>query len=199
MSRYGLLLNSWLRTGIFSVLWLNDGATLAKSPNGSVNSFFLLAEHGGRSGIRNPAALESALHRPRNHFVYEPDVDLADLAASYSFGLTRNHPFHDGNKRVSFGAAGTFVRRNGYKLVIENQVEGIRAVRELPGRTRERERVCGVDKRPTQKTILKLILEEGLVGPGTIAGAVAAWLDGMGREFRSCEGENAFQGRAGVS
>ena len=93
--------------------------------------FFFLAEHGGRSGLRDPAALESALDRPRNRFLYERDADLADLASSYSFGLTRNHPFHDGNKRVSFGAAGTFVRRNGYRLVIENRVEAIHAVLEL--------------------------------------------------------------------
>ena len=92
---------------------------------------FSLAEHGGRNGIRDQAALDSALARPRNRFRYESDVDLADLAASYGFGLTRNHPFHDGNERISFGAAGTFVRLNGYRLVIGDRVDAIHAVVEL--------------------------------------------------------------------
>jgi len=101
---------------------------------------FSLAEHGGRNGIRDQAALDSALARPRNRFVYESDVDLADLAASYGFGLTRNHPFHDGNKRISFGAAGTFVRLNGYRLIIDDRVDAIHTVVELAaGRVNEKE------------------------------------------------------------
>jgi death-on-curing protein len=101
---------------------------------------FSLAEHGGRNGIRDQAALDSALARPRNRFVYESDVDLADLAASYGFGLTRNHPFHDGNKRISFGAAGAFVRLNGYRLIIDDRVDAIHTVVELAaGRVNEKE------------------------------------------------------------
>ena len=92
---------------------------------------FSLAEHGGRNGIRDQAALDSALARPRNRFLYESDVDLAGLAASYGFGLTRNHPFHDGNKRISFGAAGTFVLLNGYRLVIADRVDAIHTIVEL--------------------------------------------------------------------
>jgi death on curing protein len=101
---------------------------------------FSLAEHGGRNGIRDQWALDSALARPRNRFVYEPDIDLADLAGSYSFGLTRNHPFHDGNKRISFGAAGTFVRLNGHRLVIEDRVDAIHTIVQLAaGKVNERE------------------------------------------------------------
>ena len=58
-------------------------------------------------------------------------MNLADLAASYSFGLTRNHPFHDGNKPISFAAAATFVRLNGYRLTIEDRVDAIHTVVEL--------------------------------------------------------------------
>jgi death-on-curing protein len=101
---------------------------------------FSLAEHGGRNGIRDQSALDSALARPRNRFVYEPGIDLADLAGSYSFGLTRNHPFHDGNKRISFGVAGTFVGLNGYRLVIEDRVDAIHTVVELAaGKVSEKE------------------------------------------------------------
>lgn len=87
-----------------------------------------LAEHGGRHGIRDQAALDSALARPRNRFAYEPTVDLATLAASYSFGLTRNHPFQDGNKRVSLHAADLFVLLNGHEIFIEDEVEAIRTI-----------------------------------------------------------------------
>lgn len=101
---------------------------------------FSLAEHGGRNGIRDQSALDSALDRTGNRFVYEPDIDLADLAGSYSFDLTRNPPFHDGNKRISFGAAGTFVRLNGYRLVIEDRVDAIQTIVQLAaGKVSERE------------------------------------------------------------
>jgi death-on-curing protein len=84
--------------------------------------------------------LDSALARPRNRFIYEPDVSLADLAASYGFGLTPNHPFRDGNKRISFAAAATFVHLNGYRLTIEDRVNAIHTVVELAaGKLSEKE------------------------------------------------------------
>jgi death-on-curing protein len=90
-----------------------------------------LTEFGGRTGIRDRASLDSALARPQNRFAYEPNVDIATLASSYSFGLTRNHPFHDGNKRVSFHAAGLFCRLNGYHLKLSDNMEAIRKVVDL--------------------------------------------------------------------
>jgi death-on-curing protein len=90
-----------------------------------------LAEHGGRTGIRDQAALASALARPRNRFAYDKDVDIASLAAAYSFGITRNHPFHDGNKRSSFQAAELFIVLNGYELAIRGDAGAIQAVVEL--------------------------------------------------------------------
>lgn len=78
----------------------------------------LLLEHGGAPGIREGGEdmIESALARPRNRLAYEPDSDLADLAAAYLFGLTRNHGYIDGNKRVGFAAAATFLLLNGVRL-----------------------------------------------------------------------------------
>ncbi|NRF69067.1 type II toxin-antitoxin system death-on-curing family toxin [Aquincola sp. S2] len=74
-----------------------------------------LAEHGGAAGIRDHGMLESALGRPRNLAHYgEPDA--AALAAAYGFGLARNHPFVDGNKRSAFVAVELFLRLNGFQL-----------------------------------------------------------------------------------
>jgi death-on-curing protein len=75
-----------------------------------------LAEHGGAPGVRDEGMFESAMGRPRNLALYgSPDV--ADLAASYAYGLARNHPFVDGNKRAGFLAAGLFLWLNGHRLV----------------------------------------------------------------------------------
>lgn len=78
----------------------------------------LLREHGGAPGIRDGGEdlIESALARPRNRFAYEPTSDLPDLAASYLFGLTKNHGYVDGNKRIGFAAAATFLLLNGLRM-----------------------------------------------------------------------------------
>ena len=74
-----------------------------------------IAEHGGGEGVRDPGALESAMARPRNLAGYgEPDV--ADLAAAYAFGIARNHPFVDGNKRTAAVVSETFLLLNGFTL-----------------------------------------------------------------------------------
>ncbi len=65
--------------------------------------------HGGSLGLRDRGLLESALERPRNRFRYDPDTDLPALAAAYGFGLSNNHPFLDGNKRVAFQAMYLFL------------------------------------------------------------------------------------------
>ena len=74
-----------------------------------------LAEHGGLDGIRDQGLLESALHRPRDLQSYG-QPDLADLAAAYAFGIARNHPFLDGNKRTSAVVTRLFLRLNGHDL-----------------------------------------------------------------------------------
>jgi len=75
-----------------------------------------LREHGGLPGIRDENALESALARPRNRWLDEPESDVATLTAAYAFGLARNHSFNDGNKRIALLAAVTFLVMNGFDL-----------------------------------------------------------------------------------
>ena len=77
-----------------------------------------LAEHGGPTGVRDQGMQESALGRPRQKFAYGGvDIDLPALAAAYAFGLARNHPFVDGNKRTAAVACELFFELNGYLLV----------------------------------------------------------------------------------
>ena len=75
-----------------------------------------LHEHGGLPGVRDENVLESALARPRQRWHYEADADLATVAAAYAYGLTRNHPYRDGNKRVGFLAMVTFLGINGLEF-----------------------------------------------------------------------------------
>ena len=72
----------------------------------------LLAEHGGSAGIRDEGMMDSALGRPENLFAYGKPT-LFDLAAAYAFGLVKNHPFVDGNKRIGFATAALFLDLNG--------------------------------------------------------------------------------------
>jgi death on curing protein len=75
-----------------------------------------LAEHGGLPGIRDMGLLESALGRPQNLFHYE-GLDLIELAAAYGYALAKNHPFNDGNKRVSAVVTELFLALNGADLI----------------------------------------------------------------------------------
>ena len=85
-----------------------------------------LAEHGGPSGLRDAGALASALARPVNRWAYGED-DLCVLAASYAFGIARNHPFADGNKRTAWVMARLFLRKNAVGLAFSER-EAIAAV-----------------------------------------------------------------------
>jgi death on curing protein len=74
-----------------------------------------IAEHGGGEGVRDAGLLDSAMARPRNLADYG-DPDAAALAAAYAFGIARNHPFVDGNKRTAAVVSETFLMLNGYRL-----------------------------------------------------------------------------------
>lgn len=74
-----------------------------------------LAEHGGPTGVRDQGMLESALARPLNQWTYGED-DLCALAAAYAYGIARNHPFTDGNKRTAWVFARLFLMLNGQTL-----------------------------------------------------------------------------------
>jgi death-on-curing protein len=78
-----------------------------------------LREHGGMPGLRDEGSLESALARPRHKLTYKRKPDLASLAAAHAYGLARNHPFRDGNKRVAFVTMIVFLGLNGHDLVAD--------------------------------------------------------------------------------
>ncbi|AFY51032.1 death-on-curing family protein [Nostoc sp. PCC 7524] len=93
-----------------NIFWLNEKIILAIHDD-------QLAVHGGRSGIRDYNLLLASLDRPKNLLAYgEPTPNIFDLAAAYAFGFTNNHAFIDGNKRVGFVAAATFLELNGYSF-----------------------------------------------------------------------------------
>ena len=73
-----------------------------------------IAEHGGTEGLRDEGLLLSALARPQNLNAYGEDVDLAALAASYAFGIAKNHPFLDGNQRTALVVSVAFLNLNGF-------------------------------------------------------------------------------------
>ena len=77
----------------------------------------LIAEHGGSAGLRDEGLLESALAKPQNLAAHEKATPH-QLAAAYAYGLVKNHPFVDGNKRIGFMVSAVFLRLNGYQLTV---------------------------------------------------------------------------------
>jgi death-on-curing protein len=90
----------------------------------------LIDQYGGSPGIRDPALVDSALARPVNRWSYSPDCDLADLAASYAYGLAKNHGYIDGNKRIAFTAMAVFLYINGLLLEAPHD-EAVRVMIEI--------------------------------------------------------------------
>jgi death-on-curing protein len=90
-------------------VWLDPGVLMAVHDE-------QLAEHGGASGVRDAGLLDSALAKPQ-HRAHYGQPDAAELAAAYGYGISRNHPFMDGNKRVAFVAVELFLDLNGWQLV----------------------------------------------------------------------------------
>lgn len=81
-----------------------------------------LAEHGGAAGVRDLGLLESALSRPRQQFAYaDPTPDIPQMAGAYAFGIARNHPLIDGNKRTSAVVCETFLNLNGWELDVSDE------------------------------------------------------------------------------
>ena len=90
-----------------------------------------LAEHGGLAGVKDKGLLGSAMARPVNKFGYGEE-DLCTLAASYAFGIARNHPFADGNKRTAWVMARLFLKLNGVEIRFD-KADAIRAMLALAG------------------------------------------------------------------
>ena len=76
----------------------------------------LVGMFGGLAGLRDEGLLEAALARPRQLWSYGASIDIAGLAAAYAYGIARNHPYNDGNKRIAFVVAAVFAELNGYRL-----------------------------------------------------------------------------------
>ena len=113
------------------VVWIEESVVLALHEEH-------LAEHGGAVGIRDRGLLESALFRPQNLASYD-DPDLAALAAAYGFGLIRNHPFIDGNKRTAFTVTELFLALNGLELIADDPSCVVTMLRLAEGSLSEKE------------------------------------------------------------
>jgi death-on-curing protein len=87
----------------------------------------LLALHGGAAGLRDDGLLQSALARPQQHFAYAEGAGIVQLAALYTAGIVRNHPFIDGNKRTGFVLGVLFLELNGYAFTA-SEVDAAQAV-----------------------------------------------------------------------
>lgn len=99
-----------------------------------------LAEHGGTGGVRDEGLVESALARPQQLHAYgDPARDLADLAAALAFGLARNHPFLDGNKRTAHVTYRTFLALNGAELVATDEEKYLTMLGLAEGKLSERD------------------------------------------------------------
>ena len=95
-----------------AIVWVEEAVVLAVHEE-------QLAEHGGAVGLRDIGLLQSALARPR-HLAAYGKPDIAALAAAYGYGIVRNHPFVDGNKRAAFTIAELFLMLNGYELLADD-------------------------------------------------------------------------------
>ncbi len=99
-----------------------------------------LAEHGGGTGVRDEALLDSALARPQQLFAYgDPPPDLAALAASLAYGLARNHPFVDGNKRTAHVCYRVFLALNDARLIASDEEKYITMLKLAEGSLTEDE------------------------------------------------------------
>jgi death-on-curing protein len=99
---------------VTSWIWIEETVALALHER-------MLVLHGGAGGVRDPGLLRSALARPRQRDAYGEDTDLARLAAAYTFGIVRNHPFVDGNKRTGFVAGVLFLELNGARFAASEE------------------------------------------------------------------------------
>jgi death-on-curing protein len=104
-------------------LWIDERDALALHDR-------LLALHGGGAGLRDHTLLKSALARPQRHFADDESPDIIAMAAAYTGGIVRNHPFVDGNKRTGFVVGIMFLELNGYRFTASEE-DAARAVLEL--------------------------------------------------------------------
>ena len=110
--------------------WLTSGAVLAIHQE-------LIAEYGGISGLRAPTSLESALARRKHLATYKRKATVPELAAAYAWGLLRNHPFVDGNKRIALASLIVFLDLNGWDLTCSEAEEAAMILQAAAGEISE--------------------------------------------------------------
>lgn len=106
-----------------------------------------IAEHGGTQGVRDEGLLLSALARPQNLLAYGEDVDISQLAASYAFGIAKNHPFLDGNKRTAYVVMRTFLLVNGFDIVATQEEKYLTILKLAEGNLSEEELVIWIKEK----------------------------------------------------
>lgn len=107
---------------------------------------------GGLQGVRDAGLLASALDGPKNKWHYDSSISLFDLAASYAFGIARNHPFMDGNKRASLLAVRAFLFINGFTFVPE-ETETVTVIEGLAAGTVDEALLAGwIEENTTPRT-----------------------------------------------
>ena len=111
--------------------WLTAKAVLAIHEE-------LIVRYGGVSGLRDDGLLESAVARPQNLVAYGQKISVASLSAAYAWGLLRNHPFVDGNKRTALAAMVVFLELNGWELGCSEAEETAMVLRAAAGEVTER-------------------------------------------------------------
>jgi|SRR5579872_3811392 len=109
-----------------------------------------LVEHGGAEGLRDESLLQSALGRPLNHLSYA-STDIIELAAKYTAGIVKNHPFVDGNKRTGFVVGVLFLELNGYRFTASEEAAA-QAVLELASGTMDEKGFCEFLRAHTEST-----------------------------------------------
>jgi death-on-curing protein len=122
------------------IKWLKESVVLAIHKR-------QIAEHGGEDGVRDLGLLSSALARPHNISLYEPESDIAKLASGYAYGICKNHPFIDGNKRTAFVATYIFLELNGYHLKTTLEDEYFTFLKLAEGSLSEKEFIEWIRKR----------------------------------------------------
>ena len=104
-----------------------------------------IAEHGGGDGLRDEGLLLSALARPQNLLAYSEETpDISALAASYGFGIAKNHPFIDGNKRTALVVARTFLLLNEFSLNASQEEKYLTFLKLAEGNLSEKELAAGI-------------------------------------------------------
>ena len=105
----------------------------------------MLSEHGGSAGIRDIDLLASALDRPKNKYAYESACTIFDIAAAYGFGIAKNHPLVDGNKRTAFLCSTLFLELNDYQFTATEPDAAITFEKLASGKIQEKELVAWLE------------------------------------------------------